>query len=615
MHGLFGGLLAIVLLILNAGHLSAQTPLQSQPDVCRGDASLQGTPIRKLTIEARGGWQPSVHLPFGPGDAFDFAQLTNAQTIVSQALSNDPLRDSVELQAQNSLSVTFVASCVTVVEGAACGQDRAAGGSNQCVDIVIRPFSVRLGLSNTGANAVPVARSNRATAYSQVPVLLRALNPAFGVEHDRRVGFSETLRVSTDLFTLSSMFAGKVPDDNHTSLNLDLRGSKSLNEPFYETNADLALDRRHIGKRVEAFSLLGGFSANSQPLADGQHNNNSARVGGSARFRSAKRTLDTLMLAGNYRWTDHRFVESRLAEDESTAENAFEGRALLDGRAGDGTWRLASWFETNQPSASGFNPYRRFAFLGGYQSELGKTEQTIGLELLAGAGWSWGTTPAYARFYGGTGLGNFLHEAHDAPIMRSLPTGPLLRSLGRGEGTAEDVNGPVHSDAYWHVNLNVTVPIPRFSCPLIPPLALFDNVAAQNAATNPCQVRRPPPGVKTLKDTINGMVVSGENFLSADIAEDLIEHGMEAEVAEKEGAERAANVFRQIRPAMRFITEKANLYAIKPLFMLDVGRIATEGSEDPLTRVSVGGGLQLLIATAKFEVGYMVLGPTISRRS
>src|SRR4030095_13698203 len=159
-------ILRLVLLLINADHLSAQVPPQTQPAVCRGDASLQGLPIRNVTIEARGGWQPSVNLPFRAGDTFDFPMLTSAQTLVSRAFSDDPLRDSVEIQAQNSLSLTFVSSCVTVVEGAACGQQRAAGGRNQCVDIAIRPLSVRLGLSNAGGNAVPVPRSNRATAYS-----------------------------------------------------------------------------------------------------------------------------------------------------------------------------------------------------------------------------------------------------------------------------------------------------------------------------------------------------------------------------------------------------------------------------------------------------------------
>jgi len=130
-------------------------------------------------------------------------------------------------------------------------------------------------------------------------------------------------------------------------------------------------------------------------------------------------------------------------------------------------------------------------------------------------------------------------------------------------------------------------------------------VDSQNGVANPCHIERPPAGVKTLKDSMNGMVNSGESFLSADIAEELTMAGMDHDEADKEAAERAARVFREIRPAMSFITDKANLYAVKPLFMLDVGSITSGGAGDQVTRVAVGGGLQMTIAVAKFEVGYL----------
>jgi hypothetical protein len=562
-------------------------------------------PIRNVTLEARGGWQPLVHLPFRPGDKFDFPQLTQAQTIVSQAFSNDPLRDSIELQARNSLSFTFVSSCVTVIEGAGCGSASGAGGANQCVDIAIRPLSIRVGLSNIGGNAVPVPRSNRPTSYSQVPVLLRAFNPAFGIERDSRTGVSQTGSVSTNLLTLPSSLTREVPDTRNIGLNLNLQGSKSFNERFYEAHSELGLDRQRTGKFVEAWSLFTGFSANQQPLGAGRHYNNAVRTGGILRLRLGSRNIDALTLGTNYRRTTHEFVDNGPAEDESTRENSVEARALVDGRIGDGTWRAATWLEANRPFAGRLAPYRRFALLGGYQSELGRTEQTVGLELLAGKGWAWGPLPAYARFYGGAALGSFLYERPDAPAMRTSPIGPLLRSFGRGQAAAQGLSGEGQTRAYWHVNLNLTVPIPRFSCPLIPAVALFDNVPAQDAASNPCRIKRPQPGIRTLKDTINGMVASGESFLSADIAEELIAEGMEPDTADREAVERAAKVFRQIRPAMRFITEKANLYAVKPLFMLDAGSIATEQADDQLVRVSVGAGLQMSIATARFEFGYL----------
>src|SRR5262249_24371925 len=151
---------------------------------------------------------------------------------------------------------------------------------------------------------------------------------------------------------------------------------------------------------------------------------------------------------------------------------------------------------------------------GGYQSELGKTERTVRLEMLVGAGRAWGRLPAYARFYGGSGLSDFLYETPLAPNMETLPGGPLLGGFVRAQaGARNDAHELLGGNSYWHFNLNVTIPLPKLSCPLIPAIALFDDVSALDAAANLCQIKRPAAGVKTLKDSLNGMVKTGESFL------------------------------------------------------------------------------------------------------
>jgi hypothetical protein len=592
---------SVVVLVASVDRAAAQASPATTPEMCRGDRALQGLPIRRVQIESRGGWQPMANLKFGPGDTFDFPTFSEAHGTVLQALSRDPLRDSFESAEQNSLSIFFVSSCVIVVEGADCG------AANRCVDITMRPYSVRLDLSNPGGNAIPVPRSNRGTAYSQVPVFLRVLNPTFGVERDRNAGVSETAAVSTDLLTLPALIQGRTPAKTNTKLNLDLRASKSIDKTFYETNSELMLDRRKTGRFMERLSVFTAFGVNQQPLANGRHFNNASRSGVAVKLRTSRRMVESITLAGNYRWTGHRvFLDDPESPDELTGEQSFESRILLDGAAGDGRWRAGVWLEENAPAKKTFENYRRMAVMGGYQSEIGKTEQTVGLELLVGAGRVWGAPPAYARFYGGSKLSGFLYGTPETPAMRSFPDGPLLRNFGRGQSTASNAASRSLERGYWHVNLNVTLPLPKLSCPLIPALALFDNVPSQNDAASPCKIKRPPAGIKTLKDSINGMVNTGESFLSADIADELVATGVDPDQADKEGAARAAKVFSQIRPAMRFITEKANLYAFKPLFMLDVGTTTTsESAEDHRTRVALGGGLQLTVATAKFELGYV----------
>jgi hypothetical protein len=588
-----------LVLIGSVDRAAAQTPSSTQSNMCRGDKSLQGLPIRRVNIEYRGGWQPTVNLKFGPGDNFDFPTFSDAHETLLNALNRDRLRDSFELAEQNSVSISFVSSCVIAVEGAACG------AASRCVDITLRPYSVRLDLSNAGGNSIPVPRSNRGTSYSQVPVFLRVFNPTFGIDHDRQTGVSEAAAISTDLLTLPAAFAGKTPPKRSTKLNLDVRGSKSLNKTFYESNSELTLDSRRTGKTTERLSFFAALSVNRQPLADGRHFNNASRSGAAVKLRTSARLVESVTLAGNYRWSGHRFFKGDpTTPDELTAEQSFESRALLDGAVGDGSWRVGIWLDENAPEKKAFENYRRLAFMSGYQSEIGKTEQTVGLEVLVGAGRVWGTPPGYARFYGGTSLSSFLYDSPETPAMRSFPGGPLLRSFGRGQATAQNA-AAARQRGYWHVNLNVTLPLPKLSCPLIPALALFDNVPSQNDEANPCKIKRPAAGIKTVKDSINGMVKTGESFLSADIADELVAKGMNGDQADKEGAVRAAKVFSQIRPAMQFITEKANLYAFKPLFMLDAGAITSEGPVEQRARVAIGGGLQLTVATVKFELGYL----------
>jgi len=594
----------LVLFIGGEVRVFAQGSSAAQPTECRGDASLQGMPIRMIKLETRGGWQPVLKLPLAPGDKFDFPTLSEAEITVRKALSSDPLLESLELSGQGMLSFILVTSCVKVLDPAACSAVNHATDSSSCVDVIIRPYSLRLGLQ--GGNAIPISRSNRATFYSQVPVFLRAFNPSFGIYHDRETGVFESAGISTDLLNLAATMRNEIPKERNTKLNLALEGGKSLNEPFYASNSSLTLLRRRTGRMVEDLALSTSFSVNQQPLAEGRHFNNAARVGGTINLRPDAKWVKGVTIAGGYRWIAHRFFNRDNTRSEETGESSFEGRALVDGRVGDGTFRAGGWLEASAPGGKDFQAYKRVAFLGGYQSEIGRSEQTLGLEVLAGAGRSWGKVPDYALFYGGSSLGSFLYDATDASTLLTMPRGPLLRSFGRAQAGVNNVDrGLRGGTSYWHVNLNATVPIPQLSCPLIPAVALSDNIPAQNNTANPCHIKRPPAGVKTLKDAMNGMVKSGENFLFEDITAELVEQGMDLDAAEKEAEVRTAKVFRQIRPAMRYLSEKGNLYALKPLFMLDIGRVSDNGIDVGRTRVALGGGVQMLIAIAKIEIGYI----------
>jgi hypothetical protein len=589
-------------------------PVAAQAEQCRADLGIDGLLVRTVKVEWRGGWGSKLPLPIAPGDRFDHTKLNEAFRVVQQALNDDPLQESFEYYSRGSLSFLKVNACVKVVPATQCNDHLASwgqsGGANSCVDVIIRPFAVRLDLFQAGENLIPVPRANRPTLYRAAPKPLLAFNPTFGLEHDRAFGTAQTGRISTDLLKLPALLKGAPLPARATQLQIELGGRKSLNEPFYQADGRLALSRRTPGQPVEELALEASFDGNQSPLAAGKHFSNLARLGGSVQLRPRAAGLNAVRLSGQYRWAAQRFFNRTGTRAELTTEHAFEGRALLDGRlperAGGGAVRGGLWFEASVPTAQAFKPYQRLAALIGYQTDLGRTEQTVGLEVLTGAGRIWGEAPQYARFYGGNSLRNFLYDATTSPTLRAFPTGPLLRSFGLGQAGAgassQTGNG---GTSYWHFSVNASLPLPRLSCPLIPSLSVSDEAATNDADAHPCRIKRPPKQVKTLKHVLKGLVNSGENLLAAQIAEELTDQGLPADQAETEGDKRAQLVFREIRPAMNYIVDKANLYALKPLLMFDVGRVGAPELLDKRTRVAVGGGLQLTLVIAKFELGYL----------
>ena len=54
-----------------------------------------------------------------------------------------------------------------------------------------------------------------------------------------------------------------------------------------------------------------------------------------------------------------------------------------------------------------------------------------------------------------------------------------------------------------------------------------------------------------------------------------------------------------------YITDHANIYAIKPIVMFDAARLSAPEATHERTRLALGDGLQLTVVVAKFEVGYL----------
>ena len=63
---------------------------------------------------------------------------------------------------------------------------------------------------------------------------------------------------------------------------------------------------------------------------------------------------------------------------------------------------------------------------------------------------------------------------------------------------------------------------------------------------------------------------------------------------------KAKAIYGEVQPAIEFVADRANVYALKPLLLCDVA-----GENGGRVDAAVGGGLQLTIVTAKMEIGYM----------
>ena len=435
--------------------LSLASSVEAQTGECRTIDESANYTVRSVKVEGR--WTPSLDqldLKGMVGQKYSPPLVSQAQEKVASYLQKDENK-AIESKVLGMYSVLYVRSCVLA-------DDQA-----KAVDIVIKPIYARVDLYKVGSNVLPVPRSLLPTFYDAVPAPLLAFNPEFGADYDRENGTTPSLSISTNLLDLPKLLSGEGVSKSDVRLDLKAWGRRSVENPFYNAGLDLALSRRRDGSVLEVLAIEGHFRADEQPLGEGRYLKNAARLGASIQVHPDSKVFNRISVGGKYRWANNRLVNG---DDLKTTEHAFEARSIIDGRLGGGFSRLAVWMDAASPSKQS-GSYRRLAGVFGFEKEFGATNQTVGVEALAGAGRAWGATPEYARFFGGNSARNFLYEAQDSPLMTELPVGPLIRSFGQAQAASATARG---GTSYWHLNLNVSLPVPGLSRSLIP------NVPIQN---------------------------------------------------------------------------------------------------------------------------------------
>ncbi len=463
-----------------------------------------------------------------------------------------------QLQNLGALGVVHITRCL-LVEG-------------REVDVIIQPRSLRIDLFQVGQNVLPIPRSAFATFYDAVPAPLLAFNPTLGAYQDERYGFAPTIGIATDLLALAQTPRGQPAAERGAGLELIASGRKSVEHSFYDARVHLALTSLRPGEFVEQSAVEIAYAGTEAPRGHDTFVRHAGELGGSLRLKPKLGLIQTLSIGAKYRWAHNRFTPD--GESANGTENAGELRVIAEGRASGGFLRAALWADGASPGRG--SEYGRIAALIGFEKEfLVAPNQTIGLEAIAGAGKAW-SAPAYARFYGGNTARDFLFNSLQSPGLAAFPTGPVIRSFGEGEALARSGRGARGSSDYWHINVNLSLPLPGFSSPLIP----NEEVA---------------PGL-TLKRLLKNKAGDSVSHLAVEFEDE----GLSPAAA----LAKAKAIYGEVQPAIEFIADRANVYALKPLLLCDVAG-ETDTQRGRRVAAAVGGGVQLTIVTAKMEIGYM----------
>jgi hypothetical protein len=545
--------------------------------------------LRVRYVKVEGRWVGDISLPIAAGDVLTPAKIFDAMEALERAITANSI-NGYGLRSKGEIGVLYIDvdydTSKPVMDAAGV---RPAGDT---VGVIFRPHYIQVSLERIGDNVLPIPRSPRPTFFENVPKPLLALKPVVGVSQDRAFGTALGGAFQADLFNLRDPARISTATGENQHLDTHAQGMKSVDESFYRVAAGLRYSQRLAGPFLQGFTLGADYDGIKEPLGVTEHTRNAGLLSGGVTLKLAPSTR--LSLDTGYRRTDDAFNEpgsrTRTSADEQT------NRALLDAIPPPlyGFFRAAVWEDNGWLSGGG--AYQRMVGRIGYAKEIPvQPNQTIGLEVVAGGGALLGNPPGYARFFGGNSSGQFLYDSPSSAALQNMPVGPLIRSFGEGRAGLPTARGVRGSEGFWHVNVNLTIPIRWWSRALIP----NELTDIEDASGRPV----------TLKQLLRKQVdVTGPSMLAATLKKE----GMSAEEAEK----RAGEILGEVRPATHFIIDDANIYSVKPLLMFDAAGLTDKGLSSGETWLAAGGGLEVTIVIAKLQVGYMrtLSGPTFGSR-
>jgi len=251
---------------------------------------------------------------------------------------------------------------------------------------------------------------------------------------------------------------------------------------------------------------------------------------------------------------------------------------------------MGIWFDAAMPGNDSITKnYQRLVSRIGYSIFLGSGHNNVLLEMVAGGGYTWGTPPVSKQYFAGNSQRNYLYQPLLSIRNQQLQTGPLMRSLGENEGGLYTTGGNTFGgSSFWHFNFNFSIPISKWAKPLIPDITISEE-----------------PRKITLRSALKAQAETAKNFIYDDLVNN---HGY----PDTDATDSAASVIidRDIRPALNYLSDRANVYSIKPMILFDISHL-NDHILPGRTFTGVGIGLQVTVVIARLGMGYMrTLSPT-----
>ena len=412
-------------------------------------------------------------------------------------------------------------------------------------------------------------------------MLLKVTAPFVSFSSDKQYGPAIGLVTNTDLLHLPGA-KSKKGKSNALSAMLNVVGRKSFSDVFYGFGSQLELNQPEYTDSILGWKLALQWSKSLLPWGTGQNNTDHWSLRGGVQGSTNSRLVSKWTVGAGARLSQNRY-SSPHETDPQHDETGWQIYAMADGRPGKSFTRMGIWFDAAIPdAASEISNYQRLVTRVGYSRFLGSGHNSALIETVAGAGYTWGTAPIYSQFVAGNSNNNFLYEPMNSVRSRAMQNGPLMRSLGENEGGLSMVNGnTIGGNAFWHLNLNLSVPIARWAKPLVPDVHISENP------------------VRTLRSALKAQANTTANFIFDDLVNN---HGY----PDNDATDSVANaiVNKDIRPTLNYLADRANIYSIKPVLLFDIGRL-NDHTLQGKTFTATGLGLQMTVVIARLEAGYM----------